>query len=69
MGEAGVCTDCVPGIIGSKSVYIFWIKQKSPNAIGSHCVIYGETLASRTLSAAIKDKLAIFHTGRRRQLR
>jgi len=55
----GVCTDGAPEMIGSRSGFISRIKQKSPNAIGSHCVIHREALAAWTLSATMKDKLAI----------
>jgi len=46
----GVCTDGAPAMIGSRRGFISRIKQKSPNAIGSHCVIHREALAARTLS-------------------
>ena len=55
----GVCTDGAPAMIGSRRGFISRIKQKSPNAIGSHCVIHREALAAWTLSATMKDKLAI----------
>jgi len=55
----GVCTDGVLAMIGSRSGFISRIKQKSPNAIGSHCVIHREALAARTLSATMKENLAI----------
>jgi len=55
----GVCTDGAPAMIGSRSGFISRIKEKSPNSIGSHCVIHREALASRTLPAAMKDNLAI----------
>lgn len=55
----GVCTDGAPAMIGSRSGFIARIKQISPNAVGSHCVIHREALASRTLPAAMKDHLAI----------
>ncbi|XP_076799889.1 protein FAM200C-like [Clavelina lepadiformis] len=55
----GVCTDGAPAMLGSRSGFIARMKQKSPNAVGCHCVIHREALASRTLSAAMKNKLAI----------
>ena len=55
----GVCTDGAPTMLGFQSGFIARIKQKSPNAVGTHCVIHREALASKTLTAAMKDKLAI----------
>ena len=46
-------------MLASRSGFIARIKQKSPNAVGTHCVIHREALASKTLTAAMKDKLAI----------
>ena len=46
-------------MLASGSGFIARIKQKSPNAVGTHCVIHREALASKTLTAAMKDKLAI----------
>ena len=48
-----------PTLLASRSGFIARIKQKSPNAVGTHCVIHREALASKTLTAAMKDKLAI----------
>ena len=45
-------------MLGSRSEFIAKIKEKTPNAVESNCVIYGEALSSRTLVIAIKDKLA-----------
>ena len=55
----GVCTDGAPTMLGSRSGLIPRIKQQSPNAVGTHCVIHREALASKTLTATMKDKLAI----------
>ena len=46
-------------MLGSQSGFIARIKQKSPNAVGTHCVNHTEALASKTLTAEMKDKLAI----------
>ena len=35
------------------------VKQKNLDAVGTHCVIHREALASKTLPAAMKKKLAI----------
>ena len=55
----GVCMDGAPTMLGSRSGFIARIKQKSPNAVGTHCVIHMEAFASKTLTTAMKDKLAI----------
>ena len=57
----GVCTDGCPAMIGSRSGFISRIKQKSPNAIGSHCVIHHEALPASTLSAAVDMSLTVTH--------
>ena len=54
-----VCTDGALVMLGSRNGFIARMKQKSTNAVGSHCVIHPEALTSRTLPAAMKDKLAI----------
>ena len=46
-------------MLGFRSWFIVGIKQERPNAVGSHCVFHQEALASRTQSAAVKDKFAI----------
>ena len=54
----GVYTDSAPEMVGPRSGYVVRINRESPNAVGSHCAIHREFLASSTLSAAMKDKLA-----------
>ena len=41
-----------------ESGFVTRIKNKSPNAVGTHCVIHRKALASRTLPAAMNEKLA-----------
>ena len=55
----GVCTDGAPAMLGCRSGFITRVKQKNPDAVGTHCVIHRETLASKILPAAMKNKLAI----------
>ena len=55
----GVCTDGAPAMLGCRSGFITRVKQKNSDAVGTHCVIHRETLASKTLPAAMKKKLAI----------
>ena len=55
----GVCTDGAPAMLGCRSGFITRVKQKNPDAVGTHCVIHRETLASKTLPTAMKNKLDI----------
>ena len=55
----GVCTDGAPAMLGCRSGFITRVKQKNPDTVGTHCVIHREALASKTLPAAMKNKLAI----------
>ena len=43
----GICADGAPTMFGSRSGFVTRIKQKSPNAVGTHCVIHREALASK----------------------
>uniref|UniRef100_UPI00358EA1AE protein FAM200C-like n=1 Tax=Myxine glutinosa TaxID=7769 RepID=UPI00358EA1AE len=53
----GVCTDGAPAMLGSHSGFVTKVKPKSPSAIGTHCVIHRESLASNTLPAEMRDFL------------
>ena len=55
----GVCTDGAPAMLEYWSGFINKIKQKNADTIGTHCVIHREVLTSKTLPAAMKNKLAI----------
>ena len=55
----GVCTDGAPAMLGGRSGFITRLKQKNPDAVGTHCVIHREVLASKTLPSVMKNKLAI----------
>jgi hypothetical protein len=55
----GICTDGAPAMLGSRSGFISRMKHRSPNAVGTHCVIHREALASRTLSSAMNKTLSI----------
>ena len=52
----GVCTDGDPVMVASRSGFITRIKQNNSSAV---CGIYLEALATKTPSAAIKDKFVI----------
>ena len=53
----GVCTDEAPAMLGSRSGFVTKIKQKSPSAVGTHCVIHREALAARTLPVELMNSL------------
>ena len=55
----GVCTDGAPEMLRSQRGFVTRIKQSSPNAVRTHCIIHREVFASRTLPATMNDKLAI----------
>ncbi len=50
-----VCTDGAPAMLGLQSGFITRVKEKSPSAIGTHCILHREALASRTLPAEMRD--------------
>ena len=45
-------------MLGSQSGFVTRIKHRSPNVVGAHCIFHRGALASRTLHAALNDKLA-----------
>ena len=52
-----ICTDGAPAMLGCRSGFIARMKRRSPNAVGSHCVIHQEALAAKTSSPGMKDNL------------
>ena len=44
-----VCTDGAPSMLGSKSGFQQMVKNVSPQAIGVHCIIHRQVLASKSL--------------------
>ena len=54
----GVCTDA-PAMFGSQSGFIVRIKQKSPNAVGSHCVVQLDQSLGLQNTICCNDKLAV----------
>ena len=54
----GIFTDGAPAMLGCRSGFITRVKQKNPDAVGTHYVIHREALTSKTLPAAMKKKLA-----------
>ena len=47
--------------VGSATIEeeMLFCKSENPDAVGTHCVVHPEALASKTLPAAMKEKLAI----------
>ena len=54
----GVCTDGAPAMLGSKSGFQTRVKEKAPNAKGTHCMIHRYALASKTLPVPLQDVLS-----------
>ena len=52
----GACTDGAPEL---RSGFAARIKQRSPNAVGTRCVIHSEALVSSTSPATMNGKPAI----------
>ena len=50
----GICTDGAPSMLGCKSGFQQLVKKVSPQAIGVHCMIHRQVLASKTLPIALK---------------
>ena len=44
-------------MLSSRSGFVTKIKQKSPSAVGTHCVIHREALAARTLPVELVNSL------------
>ena len=51
----GVCTDGAPAMLGLQSGFITRVKEKSPSATGTHCILHCEALASITLPVEMRD--------------
>ena len=52
----GVCTDGAPAMLGCRSGFITKVKQKNPDAVGTHCVIHREALASQDFTCCNEEK-------------
>ena len=50
-----VCTDGAPAMLRMQSGFLALVKQKNSNAIGIHCIIHQEALASRTMPQSLKN--------------
>ncbi|XP_066953245.1 protein FAM200A-like [Macrobrachium rosenbergii] len=46
-------------MLGLQSGFITRVKEKNPSAVGTHCILHREALASRTLPAEMRDVLNV----------
>ena len=53
----GVCTDRAPAMRGSRSGFVTQVKQSNPEVVETHCMIYREALASKTLPSRLRATL------------
>ena len=53
----GVCSDGVPAMLGAKSGFQTFVKNKAPNLVTTHCFIHRKVLASKTLPNNLKCAL------------
>ena len=51
----GVCTDGVPAMLGCRSGFQRLVINASPKAIGTHCMIHRQVLATKTLPQEFQD--------------
>ncbi|XP_066952540.1 zinc finger BED domain-containing protein 5-like [Macrobrachium rosenbergii] len=49
----GITTDGAPAMLGSRSGFQAKVKPKAPNAVGVHCFIHREALASKSLPSGL----------------
>ena len=54
-----VCTDGAPAMFRVQSGFLALVKQKNSNAIGMHCIIHREALASRNMPQSLKKCLIL----------
>ena len=46
--------DGAPAMLGLQSGFIHRVKERNPSAIGMHCILHEEALASTTLTPEMK---------------
>ncbi|XP_066450060.1 SCAN domain-containing protein 3-like [Eleutherodactylus coqui] len=51
----GVCTDGAPAMLGCRSGFQRLVQNESPKAIGTHCMIHRQILATRTLPQDLQE--------------
>ena len=50
----GVCTDGAPAVLGCRFGFQTLVKEKSPDAVGTHCTIHCQALMMKTMSYELK---------------
>ena len=53
----GVCTDGAPAMLGAKSEFQTLVKNKAPNLVTTHCIIYRKALTSKTFQTILNALL------------
>ena len=53
----GVCTDGAPAMLGCRSGFQRLVINASPKAIGTHCMIHRQVLATKTLPQEFQDTM------------
>ena len=53
----GVCTDGAPAMLGHKSGFQTLVKSRSPNMIGSHCMLHRHALIMKNIPELLKNVL------------
>ncbi|XP_014780087.1 zinc finger BED domain-containing protein 5-like [Octopus bimaculoides] len=53
----GVCTDGPPTMLGCRSGFQTMVKEKSPNAFGTHCTLSRQALMAKTMPDHLKNVL------------
>ena len=56
----GVCTDGAPAMLGCCSGFQTLVKEKSPNAIGTHCILHRQALMVKTMPNKLSCVLTTF---------
>ncbi|XP_069616232.1 zinc finger BED domain-containing protein 5-like [Ranitomeya imitator] len=51
----GVCTDGAPAMLGCRSGFQRLVQNESPKAIGTHCMIHRQILATKTLPQDLQE--------------
>ena len=50
-----ICTDGAPTMLGNRSCFAALLKKKIPNLKVTHCMIYRQALASKSMPKSLKD--------------
>jgi len=55
----GICTDGAPSMLGCHSGFQTLVKRKSPEAIGIHCMIHRQVLATKAMPDVLKEIMQV----------